>query len=1602
MRFLQEPWTSELSSKRYVAPYCLEISPDSEAERKFLRENVFPKLRDHCRRTHGVDFRVIDPYEGKDSQSWPTQKERLQLIEECRVKSLGPFFVGLVGEQYGAVCLPEQVELSEFLMLLQVCQQRGFGCDILQKCYRRDENAVPPSFCLLRQPRQEMKDSDWHDVLARGRKIIQDVVSQCVLECNIDPEKAQKYFRSDLENDLRFALEGRSATDIKRCLCYVNKSAEEVHAGNKGNEQHAGFQAPSIRMKQLHDDFLPNMVRTHKALIYTTTTDYDGQQSYEEDLGHQLYSDLKKLIDCSVLEKKDETPDFFSQQRDLCHILSCLYKIEREEVTHVRAYLEQDTKHPFVLIGGPCTGKSVFLAHCANQMKTWMKNQEPVVIVQFSDLNSSLKQCLSSICHQLAVSYSQPYNVCPKTIYELKETFSNLLTASSLSSNDLILVIDGLDQVPTANESIDVTWLPRTLPSNVKLFISSAPTKSGFLSALKEHYPESSFFFELEPLDSKTCNRMLKALLLSDNRKITSGQQMYVNQVLKKCSLPLYVELLHRQVCRWSSELEITPETLVPGVHTNIGRFLDQLEEKHGKVLVSRTLQYLTLSRHGLTEAELTDVLSCDDEVLSAFLPVDYTVPYKLRVPDVTVERLLLDLKGFLRVRKTSGTKTLVWVTRHFNFVIHRRYLSFNELEKMHSLMADYFSGRWSCGTAKPLMINERLSMKTLNPNKDLKVYTDRHIPGQPWMFQSIASILPTCNSSENAHPNLRKLQELPFHLLQSTNFEELGHMMLSPEFLHAMLHATLVDDLVVWLEKTSQKAFPRELRLLATVLKTSTCCPKDTIEDLTLIMQAKLFPFRNVFPKFGEFISQAGHEGTMRSSGVSTILFPTPSVPATHWVPPDPSPITKAAVSQFGSVVAIQDNGSAWVWNGSDSEGFRLSQFPEFHFADVKCSTDVFMLFTQSSNFLLWDVRAPSHLREVWTQCTGQGRNTIEGILVSNGKIYAFSKERRTIWVLAEGTEVTPLQCSSGVTCMSCCEDGDLICCGQDEGTVYIFDSQISYPLASFMCSTGESLFDLIFTESGETITCVDSTGSVFVWDLKTVTHPVLVKEALSYTKDAVLNTDHSKNNLLLICKSQQIQVLAGYVLDVVDQLSAPNGKTFVQAVLDPEAHFIIAIMKDCPFLLVWNWVSGQCVLSLDTGSTQAFNLIKLKNCPYLTAVTSRGVVNWDLDLISVAASTPKSGEKVVKVVVGPLGEHFYTTDASELVWRWTTSDGQLESHLLHHGSVEAMVLSADGAHLVTIASGDIYVWNTSAKENVHRICGSQASQILLTPKGSFAVSLSKTGISRVWKLCSGHVVCSIHHHLRDAVISPESTFLLGINGGDLLAVSLWSGYISKRFSGSEWSEVVTFLPLVDHPDYVIVMTASGALYSWRLTEETVCHQFQLPGSFRYPPQFLKLSSDGSYGIIAVARSEIHIIDIYHGKLCSLNAEGHICQPFVDITRKYAVYICNPSMRCQNDSCDLHNKQILVAIRVTDGTRVGRFYLPKSPSAVVLYEELCWVYVGFEDGSVGVYAINDLEDETISRPKRETPESVCPFDEPEVWSPLAYPDLTWVEVASE
>lgn len=1216
----------------------------------------------------------------------------------------------------------------------------------------------------------------------------------------------------------------------------------------------------------------------------------------------------------------------------------------------------------------------------------WLKDLEPVIIVNFIDINSSLRQLLKDTSQQIASSYKHLHNSCVNDIHRLKVNFNRLLTKRS-SRNPLVIIIDGLDQLPNTAEPLDFTWLPKVLPPNVKILMSITTDSADISSTLKTYYQDTALFCQLQSVEGKSCSQLLTKLLQAGNRRITSGQQMYVNQALKECPLPLYLHLLHKQASLWRSDLEVTENSLVHGVHNNIELMFDHLEWKHGNIIVSKTLSYLTLARYGLSPAELTDVLSSDDEVLASLLLSDDCLPLTLRVPEILVETLLFDLKEFLVLRTILSTQVLFWISGHFPLVVRKRYLHSEETcERMHHVLACYFSGSWANGTAKPMIVNEDSS------NVPHSICIDRQVPSQPWIFSP-----PSCKStpmsmSERIRANRRKLLELPFHLLKSGRIEELGNQMTCQEYLQATIQAMLSDDLVLWLEKTSRLETHRNLNPLNIILRSSACLLNENPADLPTVLQAKLFPFLRVLPSLEGCVNPGRSNGVIVKNEVYTVLSSVPSVTYTHFTLQESETfhVTHTAGSDGGSVVVVLENGAAWVYSEGLFEGFKLPKLSDLQFTSVCSSGSTFLLSTHCGKLVSWDVNVDTQPQEIKIQ--EKGKNVIlEGALVFEEKIIVWWKGENNVSVFV-GNEEHVLDCTDEITCVSCSEDGNIIYCGQKKSSVMIFDLPSNHLLATLICPEEMLIIDMILSEDEEIMTCVDEAGNVFVWNLEIKTEPVLMKLLTRRTKGKVLNTDHTDDNILLICKKQQIELIDIDQMEVLDQFNPPKGKTIKQAVTDEDSHFIIALLDNCPFLLLWNRVTGQCVLSLDTVNCQANKLLKC-GATHLAAITRASVLIWDMNLITASALAPKSGRRVETVLVGLHGESCYSADGSELVWKWVVSSAKVEEHFLHHGSVQSMSISVDGDYLVTIATGEIYVWNTNSGENMYRISGSRAFNVLITPKGYSGVALSEKGPSRVWKLPSGNVVCSIHTDLKKAIISPESTFLLGLNRGHLLAVSLWSGNVCKRFWCPDESDVNAFHPLPDHPDFVVVVSASGALYTWRLTEDTVCHQFQLPNPFLCQPEVFRLSPDGGYAILSVAASTINILDLSNSKICSLKTIGPVQKPlYVGVSGQYVVYVCYSSLECQN--CDLQEKPMLVVIRMSDGETVGKFYLCKNISALTVSEHF-FVYVGFEDGSVGIYAVNE-------RWKKfgQSPELLCPLDEPLVRSPLVNPNITWVDLA--
>lgn len=145
------------------------------------------------------------------------------------------------------------------------------------------------------------------------------------------------------------------------------------------------------------------------------------------------------------------------------------------------------------------------------------------------------------------------------SLTELRGRLSGLLTLRPSPKQPLCLILDGLDHMDKTLWSELVSSLPTPLPPNVKviLTVSSSSSARAPVSVALSLVP-------LPALERKQCVKLVASLLSGSGRRVTSGQQVLVNQALSSCRLPLYARLLHWHAAVWrSGEAESTTHQMI-------------------------------------------------------------------------------------------------------------------------------------------------------------------------------------------------------------------------------------------------------------------------------------------------------------------------------------------------------------------------------------------------------------------------------------------------------------------------------------------------------------------------------------------------------------------------------------------------------------------------------------------------------------------------------------------------------------------------------------------------------------------------------------------------------------------------------------------------------------------------------------------------------------------------------------------------------------------------------------------------------------------------------------------------------------------------------
>ena len=322
-------------------------------------------------------------------------------------------------------------------------------------------------------------------------------------------------------------------------------------------------------------------------------------------------------------------------------------------------------------------------------------------------------------------------------------------------------------------------WLPRSLPANVHVIVSTLThEKFDCMPNLKSILGDKDMFLEIPELKEIDAVVIFHHWCNVHSHTVTDEQYEAIQLAFSKCQSPLFLKMLFNESLSWQSHMVINKSKIADSVKKTAAIKYGQLEIKYGECFVRRALGYLTAARNGITDHEMMDLLALDDGVTSEMSALYRTV--RRRVPPSLWLRLRHEMKSYIIESNADNVKTLQWAHSHFFEAAKERYLDQRDkAPSYHRTMSEYFIGMWE-NKPKPY------------PGNDKGVL--RYVSAQPLYWEPKEA---THDGSRRIY-NLRKINELPHHLLRSNQIQLYkSETMCNFEWVLAKLCGTSLRNLV-------------------------------------------------------------------------------------------------------------------------------------------------------------------------------------------------------------------------------------------------------------------------------------------------------------------------------------------------------------------------------------------------------------------------------------------------------------------------------------------------------------------------------------------------------------------------------------------------------------------------------------------------------------------------------------------------------------------------------------------------------------------------------------------------------------------------------------
>ncbi|XP_076358260.1 NACHT and WD repeat domain-containing protein 2-like [Tachypleus tridentatus] len=737
---------------------------DTQVERSFFMEYVYPDLRLQCAE-NGYEFNVIDLHWGLAGDCLDDQSFKEVCLDTIKdMKGRGHLIsVVFLNDVLDDPLLPKEILATVFESFKSnlVSPEKQ---ELFEKWYFLDENANPP--CYFLRPVSEHLPGileELQDVRLEAIEVWRKEANEMLETLNSNLEEKDKYLSTVLEEELKTAIfddplmvkcslwlqrkythnpkDENIEESVQLNVSLVESTALKLKALQRNLDEYFPESQKLVFHVKWHDGSInPKIVPEHAEYLNELCTTIKSELCkmingiYEEDIMEEAHQPYKGIENPLYIE--------LVQQAATCKALLSSFVGRQELLVKIREYIISDSTHPFIIYGPAGCGKTALMAQASQLCSDWVPTAP--VIVRFIGTTSeskTLEQVLRSVCEQGCALFGEHPSLASKSGWEPNQVLEVIMDRVT-SHHPLIIFIDGIDQVASFSNR-DLKWLPVEIPKYVKLILSVRDETDEYQEIKNNVLNEKTGSFLFVPgLAQEECLSLVDEVLRRKDRKITDPQHQLILQCFDKCNSPLYAELLAHQSSEWESDQNADDIVIK---YTSEGVFMDTVTEVE-KCLSAATLGFilglLFAAKHGLSDAEVLDVLSCEKSFLDHPL-VTSSVSTPRYFPYLLWYQIKRKLFVFFKTYIVSG-KYLISLKNDMFRSLCKTYCHYVGVatDSINLALINYFQGKHGKSKVKVDSSEEETDEKL----KQL-------VLNQPMFY--------------NSHPNCRKLDELPFQCLQ-------------------------------------------------------------------------------------------------------------------------------------------------------------------------------------------------------------------------------------------------------------------------------------------------------------------------------------------------------------------------------------------------------------------------------------------------------------------------------------------------------------------------------------------------------------------------------------------------------------------------------------------------------------------------------------------------------------------------------------------------------------------------------------------------------------------------------------------------------------------